>query len=213
VPPSSAPPPAPPEADEEDEPYEPDEADEEEFFAEGERLTPAMRALLQIVACFVSPEPIPHALLLAPLLPHAAPEGPAALAALFQSGWLSAPTLITVQLTPKSRAFLATRPSDEPVQLAVVESLCTLVGNLMRARDEATLRLVEPHLLALTDAWQPRADHHALILSLTAGTYHALYGDSGAANVYMDRAIALEEALGERPAKPPKPPRTLRGRR
>lgn len=187
-------------------PAEPDEYD----FTEGERLTPTMRALLQIAACLVSPEPIPHVLLLAPLLPHAAPGGPAALASLERQGWLTMPTLNTALLTPQSQAFLATHPSDEAIQLKVVEALCATVGQLMRERDEATLRLMEPHLLALTDAWQPRADHYALILSLTAGTYLALYGDSGAANAYMDRAVALEEALSGNPSKPL---RTKRGRR
>ncbi|NTU83461.1 MAG: hypothetical protein HGA45_29510, partial [Chloroflexales bacterium] len=97
VPPSSAAPPAPPppEADEED---EPDEADEEEFFAENEHLTPTMRALLQIADCLVSPAPIPHALLLAPLLPHAAPGGPEALASLVRLGWLTLPMPNTARL-------------------------------------------------------------------------------------------------------------------
>ena len=209
VPPSSAPPPAPP-PPEADEPDEPDEPDEEAFFAEGERLTPTMRAMLQVAACFVSPEPIPHALLLTPLLPHAAPEGPAALASLFQSGWLTAPSLTTVQLTPKSRTFLATSPSDEPVQRTVVQALCALVGQFMRERDEATLRLVEPHLLALADAWAPRGDTHALMLSLTVGTYLTLFGDDQRARPYLERASALDAALSTSASKPV---RTRRGRR
>jgi hypothetical protein len=82
------------------------------------------------------------------------------------------------------------------VQLAVVEALCATVANLMRERDTATLRLVEPHLLALTGAWQPRSDRHALILSLTTGTYLAIFGDAEAATTYMNQASALEAALG-----------------
>lgn len=209
MPPSSAAPPAspPPEADEEN---EPDEADEEEFFAENEHLTPTMRALLQIADCLVSPEPIPHALLLAPLLPHAAPGGPEALASLVRLGWLTMPTLNTGLLTQQSRTFLATRPSEEPVRIAVVEALCATVSNLMQARDTATLRLVEPHLRALADAWQPRGDHYALILSLTTGTYLVIFGSAEAAAPYLERASALEAALG---SSPPKPARIRRGRR
>jgi len=192
-------PPAPP-------PAEPDEYD----FTEGERLTPTMRALLQIAACLVSPEPIPHALLLAPLLPHAAPGGPAALGSLERQGWLTMPTLNTALLTQQSQAFLATHPSEEAVQIAVVEALCATVANLMRSRDTATLRLVEPHLRALTDAWQPRGDKYALVLNLTTGTYLVIFGDTEAATPYLERASELEAALGTGSSKPA---RTRRGRR
>lgn len=185
------------------------EADEYDF-AEGERLTPTMRALLQVAECLVSPEPIPHALLLASLLPHAAPGGPDALASLVRLGWLTMPTPSTALLTRQSRAFLATRPSEEPVRIAVAEALCTTVATLMRARDTATLRLVEPHLRALTDAWQPRGDQYALILNLTTGTYLVVFGDAEAAAPYLERASALEAALG---TSPPKSQRVRRGRR
>ena len=89
-------------------------------------------------------------------------------------------------------------------------ALCGLVGRLMKERDEATLRLVEPHLCALADAKAPRGDDHALMLYLTVGTYHTLVGDTQRARVYLERASALDAALG---GSQPKPPRTPRGRR
>lgn len=195
----SAPSPEPP-------PTERDEYD----FSEGERLTPTMRALLQVADCFVSPAPIPHLLLLAPLAPHAMPEGPAALASLLRLGWITTPTPITALLTPQSRTFLATRHSEERLQITVVQALCTLMSTLMQARNEAMLRLVEPHLLALTDAWQPRNDHYTLALNLTSGTYLTIFGSAEAAAPYLERASALDAALGTSPAKPA---RTRRGRR
>ena len=199
---STSPPPTPKPA--------PAEYDEEAFFAEGERLTPTMRALLQIAGCLVTPEPIPLALLIAPLAPHAGPGAPEALAALLQQGWLAAPSLTTAQFTSKSRTFLAAHPSEEPIQRTVIQALCGLVGRLMKERDEATLRLVEPHLCALADAKAPRGDDHALMLYLTVGTYHTLFGDTQRARVYLERASALDAALG---GSQPKPPRTPRGRR
>lgn len=188
APPSSAPVPEP----------APDEADEEAFFAEGERLTPIMRALLQITGCLISLEPIPLALLFAPLAPHAAPRGPAALASLLQQGWLTAPSLATVQLTPKGRAFLAAHPSEERAQHTVIRSLCGLMGQLMRECDEATLRLVEPHLCVLADAWVVRGDEHALMLCMTAATYHTNFGDVHRARRYLEHARALDAALNTR---------------
>ena len=192
VPPSSAPPPTPPDANEED---EADEADAGDLLTGGEWLTPIMRALLQIAGCLERQAPIPLALLFAPLAPHAAPGGPAALASLLQQGWLRAPALATVRLTPKSRAFLAAHPSEERAQHTVIRSLCGLVGQLMRERDEATMRLVEPHLLALADAWAVRGDEHALMLNLTAATYHTNFGDVHRARRYLERARALDAAL------------------
>lgn len=187
TPPSNAPA---PEADEEDEPY-----DEEDFFAEGERLTPIMRALLQITGCLISLEPIPLALLFAPLAPHAAPGGPVALASLLQQGWLTAPTLATVEPTPKGRAFLAAHPSEEPARRTVIRSLCGLMGQLLHERDEATMRLVEPHLCELADAWTPRGDDLALMLNMAAASYHTKFGDVHRARRYLDRARALDAAL------------------
>ncbi|NTU83460.1 MAG: hypothetical protein HGA45_29505 [Chloroflexales bacterium] len=109
-----------------------------------------------------------------------------------------------------SRAFLSTRPSEEPVRITVVEALCATVSNLIRARDMATLRLVEPHLRAMTDAWQPRGDHYALILSLKTGMYLTIFGSAEAATPYLERASALDAALG---TNSPKPARTRRGLR
>ena len=183
--------------------------DEEAFFGDGERLTPTMRALLQIAGCLEHQAPIPLSLLIAPLAPHAGPGAPEALAALLEQGWLAAPSLTTAQLTPKSRTFLAAHPSGVPIQRTVIQALCGLVGQLMKERDEATLRLVEPHLLALADAWVIRGDEHALMLCLTAGTYLTLFGDAQQAHPYLERASALDAALG---GSQPKPPRTPRGR-
>lgn len=199
--PGSTPPPTPPE-------YDVDGVGV--FFAEDERLTPTMRALLQIADCFVSHAPVPHLLLFAPLAPHAAPEGPAALASLSQMGWFSAPSLSTVQLTPKGRAFLATRHSEEGLQIMVVQTLCTTVSDLMGARDQGMLRLVEPHLLALTEAWQPRNDHYTLALNLTTGTYLTVFGEAQRGRPYLERATALDSVLK---AGTPKPAPTQRGRR
>ncbi|NTU79524.1 MAG: hypothetical protein HGA45_08995 [Chloroflexales bacterium] len=187
----------------------PAESDEYDFL-DGERLTTTMRALLQVADCFVSQAPIPHLLLLAPLAPHAVPEGSAALASLLRLGWITTPTPITALLTSQSRAFLATRHSEEQIQITAVQALCTTVSTLMGARDEAMLRLVEPHLLALADAWQPRNDHYALALNLTAGTYLTAFGDAQRARPYMERASALDAVLGTSPARPT---RTRRGRR
>jgi hypothetical protein len=210
VPPAGTPPPAPPEADEEDEEDEPYEPDEEEFFAEGEPLTPTMRALLQIAGCLERQAPIPLALLIAPLPPHAGPGAPEALVALGLGGWLLAPSLTTAQLTPKGRAFLVANPPEEPLQRTVIQALCGLLGEFMRERDEAMLRLVEPHLLTLANAWAVRDDDHALMLCLGAGTYLTLFGDAARARPYLDRAKELDAALG---VSEPKPGRTRRGRR
>lgn len=160
-----------------------------------ERLTPTMRALLQIAGCLESPEPIPHALLLAPLQPDTAPGGPAALASLLLTGWLRAPAQATVQLTPMSRAFLAATPPDEPTRLAVARAACLRVAALMGEGDVATLRLVAPHLLALADAWEPRGDRYALNLCATAGMCMAVFGEDEATRAYMARASALDAAL------------------
>lgn len=197
-PPTGTPPPASP------------EADEEEFFAEGEPLTPTMRALLQIAGCLERQAPIPLALLIAPLPPHAGPGAPEALVALGLGGWLSAPSLTTAQLTPKGRAFLAANPPEEPLQRTVIQALCGLLGEFMRERDEAMLRLVEPHLTALADAWAVRDDDHALMLCLGAGTYLTLFGNAARARPYLDRAKELDAAFG---GSSPKPGRTRRGRR
>ncbi|NTU79084.1 MAG: hypothetical protein HGA45_06735 [Chloroflexales bacterium] len=209
APPSSAPAPepAPDEADAED---EPDEADADDLLTGGEPLTPTMRALLQIAGCLEGHSPIPIALLIAPLPPHAASGGPVALASLLQQGCLTAPSLATVQLTPKGRVFLAAHPSEEPARRTVIQALCGLLGQLMRERDEATLRLVEPHLLTLADAWAAREDEHALMLCLGAGTYLTLFGDAQRARPYLDRAKELDAALG---GSSPKLGRTRRGRR
>lgn len=162
---------------------------------DAEALTPTMHALLQIAGCLESPEPIPYTLLLAPLKPNAAPGGPAALASLVLTGWLSAPAQATVQLTPTSRAFLATTPPDEPTRLVVAKAACLQVAALMGEGDVATLRLVAPHLLALADAWAPRGDRHALNLSLTAGMCMAVFGEAEATRASMARASALDAAL------------------
>lgn len=167
---------------------------------DAEALTPTMRALLQIAGCLVSPEPIPHALLLAPLPPDAAPGGPAALAALLLTGWLTAPSQGTVRLTKTSRAFLASSPPDEPTRLAVARAACLRVVALMAEADLATLDLLAPHLRALADAWEPRGDRHALNLIVTAGMCLAVLGEDEATRAYMARAGALEAALAAQSA-------------
>jgi hypothetical protein len=164
--------------------------------AESRPLTPMMRALLQAADCFLSPEPIPRILLLAPLLPRAQPEGQAAIAALLEQGWLSAPSPDTVLLTPASRDFLAARRSDDEIQVMVVQALCVTTSKLVEARDEATLHLVEPHLRALTDAWLPRGDRYALALSLALATYLNAFGSQEEASQYLERAKALDTAIG-----------------
>lgn len=161
---------------------------------DAEALTPTMRALLHIAGCLESPEPIPHALLLAPLPPDAAPGGPAALAALLLTGWLKAPSQATVRLTPTSRAFLAASPPDEPMRLAVARAACLRVVALMAEADLATLDLMAPHLRALADAWEPRGDRHALSLCATAGMCLAAVGEGEAARGYLTRAGLLEAA-------------------
>jgi hypothetical protein len=171
----------------------------------GERLTPMMRALLQAADCFVSPEAIPHILLLAPLLPRAMPEGEAALAGLLQYGWLAAPSPNTALLTAKSRDFLATRHSDEEIRVIVVQAVCVTVSQLVEARDEVMLRLVEPHLRALADAWLPRGDRYAMALSLSMATYLDAVGSQDAARPYLERAKALDAALGASAAKAKRP--------
>ena len=199
VPPSSAPAPAPP-------PPEADEEDEYDFL-EGERLTPTMRAMLQVAACLVSDAPIPHLVLLAPLASHAAPKGVESLASLIRLGWLTTPTATTTRLTRRSRTFLAVNPSEESTHRTVVQALCALVGQLMRERDEAALRLVEPHLCSMADAWASRGDQYALMLNLTAGTYLTLFGDAKRAALYLERAGALDAALNTSQSKPTKPAR------
>jgi hypothetical protein len=168
-------------------------------------LTPTMQALLQAADCFVSPAPIPHILLLAPLTPRAAREGASAIAALHRLGWLTAPVPATALLTARSQAFLATRHSDETIRMMVVQALCITVSNLVEARDEATLRLVEPHLDALTNAWQSRNDRYALALNLAMGSYLNTFGGSDQASPYLERATALAGTLGAGPAKPRRP--------
>jgi hypothetical protein len=159
-------------------------------------LTPPMEALLQAADCFVSPEPIPHLLLLAPLQPSVRPAAQTALAALLQQGWLSAPVPATALLTAQSRAFLATRRSDAAIQTMVVQALCISVTQLIEAHDAATLALVAPHLLALADTWQERGDRYALTLSLAASTYLTTSGQVEQARPYLARATALDQALG-----------------
>jgi hypothetical protein len=184
-----------------------DEGDLGDLLTGGEPLTPTMRALLHIAGCLEGHSPIPIALLIAPLPPHAGPGAPKALVALGLGGWLSAPSLTAAQLTPKGRAFLAANPPEEPTQHMVIQALCGLLGQLMRERDEATLRLVEPHLLTLADAWAARDDEHALMLCLSAGTYLTLFGDAQRARPYLDRGMALDAALGTSRPKSAKPPR------
>lgn len=190
----------------------PDEADEFgagdlDLFTGGELLTPTMRALIHIAGCLERQAPIPLALLIAPLAPHAGPNAPEALVALGQGGWLSAPSLTTAQLTPKGRALLDANPPEESTQRTVIQALCGLLGQLMRERDEATLGLVEPHLLALANAWAPRDDEHALMLCLGTGTYLTLFGDAQRARPYLDRAMVLDAAFNLSQPKPAKPPR------
>jgi hypothetical protein len=116
---------------------------------DGADLTPMMRALLQAANCFISPAPIPDLLLLAPLQPRTRTHGQAARAALIRDGWLTAPTPGTVALTAQGRAFLASRHSDEPIQVMVVQALSITVDALAKAQDIATLQIVAPQLSAL----------------------------------------------------------------
>lgn len=171
-------------------------ASDEQARAEGDPLTPLMRALLQAADCLVSPAPIPRILLLAPLVPRVMAEGQAALEALLQGGWLTAPSPDTVLLTQRSRDFLAAHRSDEPIQAMVVQGLCVAASKLVEARDEATLRLVEPHLRAMAEAWLPRGDRYALALSLAMATFLDAFGGADEARVYLERAKALDAALG-----------------
>lgn len=164
-----------------------------------------MRALLQAADCFVSPEPIPHMLLLAPLVPRALPEGRAAIDALQEQGWLIIPAPGTALLTPKGRAFLATRHSDEEIQVMVVQGLCVTASKLVAERDEAALRGVEPHLRALADAWAPRGDRYALALSLAMATYLNAFAGPEEASPYLERARALDAALGAGAARAKRP--------
>ncbi|NNJ12875.1 hypothetical protein EKD04_021340 [Chloroflexales bacterium ZM16-3] len=170
----------------------------------GADLTPMMRALLQAADCFVSPAPIPDILLLAPLQPRARTHGQAALATLIRDGWLTAPTPGTVALTAQGRAFLASRHSDEPIQVMVVQALCITVNALTKAQDIATLQLVAPHLRALEEAWQPRNDRYTLALTLAMGSLLQACGQPEQARPYVERASALAAALGS--AAAPKRP-------
>lgn len=178
------------------------EGDDEYDFLDGERLTPTMRALLQVADCLVSPAPIPRILLVAPLAPHAAPEGQAAIAALLRLGWLAAPTSHTLQLTSQARTFLARRHSEEQTQITVVQALCNLFPQLIEQRDIVALKLLEPHLLALAQSWDHRDDHYALALNLTAGMYLNVFGSAEQARPYLDRAAALDAALDTGPSAP-----------
>ncbi len=166
------------------------------------QLTPLMRALLQAADCLLSPEPIPVILLLAPLVPRAMAEGRAALALLKEGGWLVAVSPDSVELTAQSRAFLATRHSDEDIQAMVIQGLCLSATRLSEAHDEAMLRLVLPHLQALAEARYPRGDRYALDLSLAMSIALVACGSPEQAQIYLERARALDYALGTTVTRP-----------
>lgn len=163
-----------------------------------------MQALLQAADCLVSPEPIPHLLLVAPLQPKLHPAANAALSALHQDGWLSDAGPQLGLLTTQSRAFLAHQRSDEAIQTMVVQGLCLSVTRLIEARDSVRLDQVAPHLLAMTEAWNPRVDRYALTLNLTSSTYLTFCGQTAQAHPYLERAITLDQALGLGMTRPPR---------
>lgn len=78
----------------------------------------------------------------------------------------------------------------------VVQALCITVSRLVEARDAATLRLVEPHLRALNDAWQPCGDRYTMALSLAMATYLRAVGRESEASSYLERARTLDAMLG-----------------
>ncbi|MFV9507865.1 MAG: hypothetical protein AB4911_25225 [Oscillochloridaceae bacterium umkhey_bin13] len=167
-------------------------------------LTPLMQALLQAADCLVSPAPIPHLLLVAPLQPRVQPAAHAALSALHHEGWLSAPGPQLALLTAQSHAFLARQRSDEAIQTMVVQGLCLSVTRLIKARDATLLAQLAPHLLAMTAAWDPRSDRYAISLNLTTSTYLTSCGQTTEAQPYLERAIALDQALGLGMTRPPR---------
>lgn len=158
--------------------------------------------LLARVAFFAPGEPIPRDLLKATLqLPEADTKSaraiPRAIKRLTDLGLVEQAAAADVRSHRLIAAFVRAVAQPETAQADVETTMLGIANQLNTAGYPAPLLALQPHLRAVTDAAQQRADERAAGLCNALGYHLHMIGDYTGAQPYYERALAIrEQALG-----------------
>jgi tetratricopeptide (TPR) repeat protein len=156
--------------------------------------------LLARAACFAAAEPIPRELLLDTLEQQeqgleAALQAEDALARLVELGLLETQADEALRLHRLVRAFARNAAEDPEAQASVERTLIPRVREIAWSGNLIVGETVGPHLRSVTDLALEDGSERASELCNLLGNYLVSRGDYPAARFYLERALALQEAL------------------
>ncbi|HEY0735117.1 MAG TPA: tetratricopeptide repeat protein, partial [Herpetosiphonaceae bacterium] len=152
------------------------------------------RVLLAHAASFAPGEPLPRSLLLQTLeLPEHDAEGMLlaedALTRVIDLGLLDTDAAGNLRMHRLLVAFVQAVLVDGVAQAAVELTMLRLADDLNQTYNPHPLLAVQPHLRAIVDAAQPRADARAAALCHALGVHVGLLGLYGQAQAYLEQAL------------------------
>jgi tetratricopeptide (TPR) repeat protein len=157
-------------------------------------------ALLARAVYFAPSQPIPRELLRTTIAwaaegPYAALQAEDAQGRLRDLGLLEPAAVGAVRLHRLLAVFVREIAHDTAAQTAVEDKLIAEAERLLNAGYPGPLLALHPHLRAVTEAAQPRADGRTARLDMTLGNALYLLGDYAGAQPPYERALALHERL------------------